>query len=162
MGSSPLTRGKPTTGTSRSSKPGLIPAHAGKTARSQPQRPRCRAHPRSRGENSTLLALSTWTDGSSPLTRGKLSRCAGSPSSQGLIPAHAGKTQLRADPCNMRTAHPRSRGENTVPSRSSVSRNGSSPLTRGKRDRRKIGIIDPGLIPAHAGKTFSIVIMRPH
>ena len=33
---------------------------------------------------------------------------------------------------------------------------GSSPLTRGKRDRRLPGRVDPRLIPAHAGKTTRV------
>ena len=50
-GSSPLTRGKPLTSISRAVRPGLIPAHAGKTCL-DPQRSSIgTAHPRSRGEN---------------------------------------------------------------------------------------------------------------
>ena len=43
---------------------------------------------------------------------------------------------------------------------------GSSPLTRGKRRRNRIRGLDPGLIPAHAGKTMSSaparVLSRAH
>ena len=50
-GSSPLTRGKPTRATWQGTHPGLIPAHAGKTAITGWRASRMRAHPRSRGEN---------------------------------------------------------------------------------------------------------------
>ena len=52
-------------------------------------------------------------------------------------------------------AHPRSRGENGLPRLTVPPCAGSSPLTRGKRvwERRAAGFI--GLIPAHAGKTYS-------
>ena len=51
-GSSPLTRGKPTRPAARTRGPGLIPAHAGKTAVCMASMRREPAHPRSRGENA--------------------------------------------------------------------------------------------------------------
>ena len=51
------------------------------------------------------------------------------------------------------TAHPRSRGENAIPLKASVSGPGSSPLTRGKRRLRQVPAGRARLIPAHAGKT---------
>ena len=71
-----------------------------------------------------------------------------------LIPAHAGKTRartLRSEPCR---AHPRSRGENCTYAMKASTLAGSSPLTRGKPFMRLRDIVDQGLIPAHAGKTF--------
>ena len=50
-------------------------------------------------------------------------------------------------------AHPRSRGENGVVSLGVGQREGSSPLTRGKRDPSADRTNRGGLIPAHAGKT---------
>ena len=70
-GSSPLTRGKLPGWTGPGTRPGLIPAHAGKTHRGRPA-PLCpRAHPRSRGENHYLDGAGDQGRGSSPLTRGK-------------------------------------------------------------------------------------------
>ena len=70
--------------------------------------------------------------GSSPLTRGKLT----SPDEQliklGLIPAHAGKTTNRRSVPTRPWAHPRSRGENLWQDWRTNTREGSSPLTRGK------------------------------
>ena len=71
VGSSPLTRGKPTCRTVALPSHGLIPAHAGKTFAFGEDRRRCRAHPRSRGENSTDCLYICSYCGSSPLTRGK-------------------------------------------------------------------------------------------
>ena len=57
------------------------------------------------------------------------------------------------------TAHPRSRGENTLSVAVADTKPGSSPLTRGKRVGALAGLGAGGLIPAHAGKT-SIVSSR--
>ena len=53
LGSSPLTRGKPSSRACATSAERLIPAHAGKTRRSLRWAARGRAHPRSRGENTS-------------------------------------------------------------------------------------------------------------
>ena len=107
----------------------LIPAHAGKTFAQRDQPSPGPAHPRSRGENPSLP----------PLFR--------------LIPAHAGKTCGGRTRRRQAAAHPRSRGENCVISRSPRLAAGSSPLTRGKLQRRVNPELKPRLIPAHAGKT---------
>ena len=91
---------------------GLIPAHAGKTPRRAGQAWRAGAHPRSRGENVRALAFVVPIVGSSPLTRGKPWREHGRVDGDGLIPAHAGKTQIQVIKAHMGEAHPRSRGEN--------------------------------------------------
>ena len=52
-GSSPLTRGKPSTPDAPRVRVGLIPAHAGKTPNTRPSTHSTRAHPRSRGENAS-------------------------------------------------------------------------------------------------------------
>ena len=132
---------------------GLIPAHAGKTARSRSRCPRIAAHPRSRGENLEPPPPSSGHSGSSPLTRGKQDDRDAVSRREGLIPAHAGKTRLPIRRGHTSRAHPRSRGENLNLSVEGVEIGGSSPLTRGKR----IGCLrshgQGRLIPAHAGKT---------
>ena len=154
MGSSPLTRGKRRLGRRTRGTPGLIPAHAGKTATPRQEPAASPAHPRSRGENGGSSVGRAGYPGSSPLTRGKLGGGRPGRIHCRLIPAHAGKTdRTRAHRASAR-AHPRSRGENgrVVPFRDHL--RGSSPLTRGKR----VGGVMPagigGLIPAHAGKTL--------
>ena len=91
-GSSPLTRGKLVATSTGTAPSGLIPAHAGKTPSVQAERRRSRAHPRSRGENMIFFREERGAAGSSPLTRGKLSKKDCTPGISGLIPAHAGKT----------------------------------------------------------------------
>ena len=91
-GSSPLTRGKRPGRDCRQDLQGLIPAHAGKTGQFRRDHALQRAHPRSRGENPTLLITTPHVQGSSPLTRGKLVPALLQLLGEGLIPAHAGKT----------------------------------------------------------------------
>ena len=54
-----------------------------------------------------------------------------------------------------RWAHPRSRGENIAEQGWDAYALGSSPLTRGKRGCCGHALASLGLIPAHAGKTYS-------
>ena len=91
--------------------------------------------------------------GSSPLTRGKPLRVRPPRKHQGLIPAHAGKTDAARRAQHPSTAHPRSRGENAPPSCAFGACEGSSPLTRGKLTLEGLDVLVVGLIPAHAGKT---------
>ena len=93
------------------------------------------------------------TNGSSPLTRGKLHGRHPVRVRQRLIPAHAGKTANSPDSRPARPAHPRSRGENFAGLKGKVSSAGSSPLTRGKPEAVEVRTLRRGLIPAHAGKT---------
>ena len=152
-GSSPLTRGKRVQWYRADRRRGLIPAHAGKTGRTPAGTRTTWAHPRSRGENAVLRGWGDVAEGSSPLTRGKLSRGQHTQPVRGLIPAHAGKTSASGTGMGGPRAHPRSRGENAV-ARNKVTNNiGSSPLTRGKRIIVFRFRFRLGLIPAHAGKT---------
>ncbi len=80
-----------------------------------------------------IAASSSLSQGSSPLTRGKLGRASDVGDLGRLIPAHAGKTKRLELQVPGDGAHPRSRGENVDVGRQSV--------------------IVSGLIPAHAGKT---------
>ena len=153
LGSSPLTRGKHRLPGRCHRRHGLIPAHAGKTASWSKSQPRSWAHPRSRGENAWLLGGAGARAGSSPLTRGKHVLIAAPDRFDGLIPAHAGKTQTQLPGEFPGRAHPRSRGENVTPGTRLVSVEGSSPLTRGKRTGVCSARLPRGLIPAHAGKT---------
>ncbi|EFF79637.1 hypothetical protein HMPREF0970_01432 [Schaalia odontolytica F0309] len=96
---------------------------------------------------------STSSQGSSPLTRGKRGSSCGARHWRGLIPAHAGKTVPERAGVEGDEAHPRSRGENWSMISPSESVSGSSPLTRGKRNRGRHRGRRARLIPAHAGKT---------
>ena len=112
-----------------------------------------RAHPRSREENTDRGPAWPTRPGSSPLTRGKLTRSPRRTKPGGLIPAHAGKTRGGAVRARRGRAHPRSRGENSAPASAWLIAAGSSPLTRGKLRRDRCPVLRHGLIPAHAGKT---------
>ena len=94
--------------------------------------------------------------GSSPLTRGKHAVTLDRVTLTRLIPAHAGKTSAATTPTPAHPAHPRSRGENLQVRDRACKQHGSSPLTRGKRDRIGSSRYEEGLIPAHAGKTVSM------
>ena len=74
VGSSPLTQGKRCPRQHPWRPTGLIPAHAGKTSAISRVARADKAHPRSRGENSTEGVSMSAVTGSSPLTRGKLER----------------------------------------------------------------------------------------
>ena len=152
-GSSPLTRGKHVAEHLRSPRRGLIPAHAGKTARVGEYCRDLAAHPRSRGENTPEEREYFAASGSSPLTRGKLDDHVRRWEEARLIPAHAGKTSgITVCQC-LFPAHPRSRGENDKRYIPLIHERGSSPLTRGKPRLSWIDLTRGRLIPAHAGKT---------
>ena len=152
-GSSPLTRGKRPPPRCRLRNDRLIPAHAGKTRSRKLEQLSARAHPRSRGENNIEAIADQAYIGSSPLTRGKPLFDDGVRDRERLIPAHAGKTWMRARTRSCDAAHPRSRGENTLRTLRRCTGLGSSPLTRGKRGLPYATDVPHRLIPAHAGKT---------
>ena len=137
VGSSPLTRGKLEEGELSALITRLIPAHAGKTPWSPRRTSGGRAHPRSRGENCKDNDRAEGGCGSSPLTRGKQRIRPAHLSGAGLIPAHAGKTCRFPGVARRYRAHPRSRGENEVKGLGHEIGDGSSPLTRGKRRRKR-------------------------
>ena len=152
-GSSPLTRGKRHEPKVRAEPRRLIPAHAGKTNWLTKGDGPIPAHPRSRGENLVSQTTPGTHGGSSPLTRGKLTRRGRHARPVRLIPAHAGKTRLLRVSARSGWAHPRSRGENGDQNQPVVRGRGSSPLTRGKLLQAAEVLLSRRLIPAHAGKT---------
>ena len=159
-GSSPLTRGKLVDRRNRRGVGRLIPAHAGKTSMSRTTARFAPAHPRSRGENYTLISRVRVRTGSSPLTRGKRPSLLAVPLLPRLIPAHAGKTVGKSVSARLLRAHPRSRGENFPVFGRLPLRTGSSPLTRGKPSFGGDGLGVDRLIPAHAGKTWRSCLPR--
>ena len=156
-GSSPLTRGKPDLVKQQWSGAGLIPAHAGKTTCTHTGSASTAAHPRSRGENRWVTGCLGYKWGSSPLTRGKRAGSSRTRRRRRLIPAHAGKTKQQKETSPPAPAHPRSRGENLQALDADERRWGSSPLTRGKPRGTSPTYPPHRLIPAHAGKTMSLV-----
>ena len=92
----------------------LIPTHAGKTGWTWRGPPGPQAHPHSRGENIDIIDETPLPEGSSPLTRGKLTNHEKRIITKRLIPTHAGKTPRARLVGGRLRAHPHSRGENPV------------------------------------------------
>ena len=153
LGSSPLTRGKLHAGHRGAPRPGIIPAHAGKTGEKWDTATPTGDHPRSRGENVGERRPAGGGGGSSPLTRGKRLSGKHRQPSTGIIPAHAGKTTRTPLSPLAWWDHPRSRGENRATRVKKELTVGSSPLTRGKPVGAAFAGSARGIIPAHAGKT---------
>ena len=133
---------------------GLIPARAGNTCFAVVIWMPSGAHPRSRGEHTTLYDqwLADW--GSSPLARGTPVTPGSRRRAGGLIPARAGNTSQPPRPAGPQRAHPRSRGEHSQILSNRWLRWGSSPLARGT-PRPLVALFHlVGLIPARAGNTL--------
>ena len=79
-----------------------------------------------------------------------------------LIPARAGKTQVRGRPRAAAGAHPRACGENLVTVPRQSGKTGSSPRVRGKRRLALEPLDERRLIPARAGKTRLQSGRAPH
>ena len=137
LGSSPLSRGIPRLVPVPAALPGIIPALAGNTCLWQQGLLRRWDHPRSRGEY-VLVAV----DGGEEV---------------GIIPALAGNTlQIIYRQVDERD-HPRSRGEYHRHLISCGRAPGSSPLSRGIRNLRRLDQRPRGIIPALAGNTRLII-----
>ncbi len=152
-GSSPLARGALGNASRSHTRDRIIPACAGSTGRCPRSSPRCRDHPRLRGEHLESMSIAYLIWGSSPLARGALPTERRLHPSRGIIPACAGSTcRCRAD---LRRAedHPRLRGEHASRAPSNHLRPGSSPLARGAREWPRYESGEPGIIPACAGST---------
>ena len=153
QGSSPLARGLPASRPSQRLLRRIIPARAGFTRMRGGRLPRPRDHPRSRGVYGARFEPGARDRGSSPLARGLQEasvRLGGEPR---IIPARAGFTAPPSAPAPESADHPRSRGVYRVPTHSSPSRPGSSPLARGLHACHQSRPFLFGIIPARAGFT---------
>ena len=131
----------------------FIPAYAGN---SQFPLYRCgqdTVHPRLRGELLAGAGCSFNDSGSSPLTRGTLyGQCVHGYFLR-FIPAYAGNSTMRANYMIKITVHPRLRGELATDTVSVTVTGGSSPLTRGTRNRKRRCRLLCRFIPAYAGNS---------
>ena len=100
----------------------------------------CGDHPRIRGEHRKRSLLKRFVTGSSPHTRGALTRSWPSSSASGIIPAYAGSTTSWAIANAASGDHPRIRGEHSF----ACLHDGR--VASGDRD---------GIIPAYAGSTWA-------
>ena len=134
-GSSPHTRGAPTSSHWPVTLSRIIPAYAGSTA--------------------PLVAGPLAPMGSSPHTRGArgaegVDRAVGR-----IIPAYAGSTGSTAVSGSATWDHPRIRGEHSHPTSKGLSSQGSSPHTRGAPSTCRFWRRRSRIIPAYAGSTGS-------
>ena len=117
----------------RAGEGGIIPAYAGST---------------------TISAGRVWTDTDHPRIRGEHApRRREIQRGWRIIPAYAGSTIRAVAPGTVGQDHPRIRGEHVEPSEMLTAQNGSSPHTRGARQRRARRRRQPRIIPAYAGST---------
>ena len=152
-GSSPHTRGAPVGVSRGTARAGIIPAYAGSTAVAIRLAPPAPDHPRIRGEHSARPLVPYNENGSSPHTRGALSRPWRTPASKWIIPAYAGSTCPRCGQPMCFGDHPRIRGEHMTMSVRSSWAVGSSPHTRGAPGMPLPTVAAGGIIPAYAGST---------
>ena len=152
-GSSPLARGTQPQPHQQRLRRRLIPARAGNTEAALPCGLPPPAHPRSRGEHSSMPRMMTRAPGSSPLARGTHRFGVQELQSKRLIPARAGNTSTPPLRWSVISAHPRSRGEHSGSASVPAGSIGSSPLARGTLLCGTIPNSTFRLIPARAGNT---------
>ena len=152
-GSSPHTRGAPSTGLVMTIEIGIIPAYAGSTLRGSRTTATRRDHPRIRGEHRSVVFLILDGSGSSPHTRGARILAEVVDGEHGIIPAYAGSTRPACRSTPARGDHPRIRGEHLVCGVTEPGLQGSSPHTRGALNSWTRTHAGSGIIPAYAGST---------
>ena len=130
----------------------LIPACAGRATCPCRDGLRSWAHPRMRGEGEPPGGVGGGGLGSSPHARGGRGACKRWSSSEGLIPACAGRAAKAKTALLTRQAHPRMRGEGGPSHTPRRAHGGSSPHARGGLPPVQTGEHDMGLIPACAGR----------
>ena len=118
-------------------------------------------HPRTRGVYMTPSHAADRRFGSSPHTRGLHHGFFIRMLSLGIIPAHAGFTDMPAVTEEGLEDHPRTRGVYLTASDLLHTREGSSPHTRGLRCRLILSAFRFRIIPAHAGFTVTSLSSVP-
>ena len=157
-GSPPRMRGKRLNQPIRRQSRRITPADAGKTP---PLSQICRHdkdHPRGCGENCPIAQPRYLGRGSPPRMRGKLRGHLATVKQNGITPADAGKTFLRAETTVLHEDHPRGCGENWLSDLWGGIKNGSPPRMRGKREKNRGAVYGIRITPADAGKTPETVM----
>ena len=157
IGSSPHSRGTPCNPLRSEQSPGIIPAFAGNTHRSQKSLAHREDHPRIRGEHGYTKCSSRSHSGSSPHSRGTRGALYFLDALFGIIPAFAGNTYSVLFLSASTKDHPRIRGEHGVRRYYMETGKGSSPHSRGTHIRGVGRDQGPGIIPAFAGNTNSSI-----
>ena len=152
-GSSPLSRGTLGKKLRFSSPPRIIPAFAGNTTWGRYFYYNVVDHPRFRGEHLKSEENMEDLPGSSPLSRGTHRNRTDRMAALRIIPAFAGNTLPILFLISWIKDHPRFRGEHDMDVIEWAKKYGSSPLSRGTRQRRGFEQIQTRIIPAFAGNT---------
>ena len=132
---------------------GRFPARAGSTSGPSSSSPKCRDHPRSRGEHGVSWLALACARGSPPLARGALINFLNHVIRQRITPARAGSTAPLLRRCLGDADHPRSRGEHGAGLYSCPHGLGSPPLARGAPQSTTAAVVGDGITPARAGST---------
>ena len=110
---------------------GIIPAHAGNTARDYVFDTVGGDHPRACGEHARVAGSQFTGAGSSPRMRGTPWQLPAYRRGKGIIPAHAGNTRFPCCGCRWWWDHPRACGEHYIETHACLIPQGSSPRMRG-------------------------------
>ena len=154
VGSSPHTRGTHRVEVRLVDVRRFIPAYAGNAGSRRRPAPVTPVHPRIRGERSDWASRMPWPSGSSPHTRGTPEAAGAGDSDERFIPAYAGNASgMQSIQCRP-AVHPRIRGERSMKAEVPQNTLGSSPHTRGTRDRPTIPQTRSRFIPAYAGNAM--------
>ena len=158
MGSSPRVRGSLWKGPGTVQVIGIIPAGAGLTFPHSRGNALGRDHPRGCGAHILYESLIVYGLGSSPRVRGSLFKFVNIALDIGIIPAGAGLTESALGVIDAARDHPRGCGAHPVVANVPPCGQGSSPRVRGSRRVGCCPIWIPGIIPAGAGLTHSLLI----
>ena len=159
-GSPPHRRGKVGLDGGLSEAVGITPAQAGKSklALCTPSCPT--DHPRAGGEKNKELKGVWLPMGSPPRGRGKECVVVWVMAKVGITPAWAGKSSPRSGTVQPVRDHPRVGGEKILLFAASRASVGSPPRRRGKVCPAKHDERQPGITPAHAGKSWARFLPR--
>ena len=129
-----------------------IPAHAGKPLSDCLSAISIRVYPRACGETHRISASLYDSEGLSPRMRGNHGVDVGAASSDGSIPAHAGKPAPRSRRRRLEEVYPRACGETALGPGDWRAGLGLSPRMRGNLIHAISSSVPLRSIPAHAGK----------
>ena len=131
----------------------ITPAHAGKSMARLMVRKHIQDHPRACGEKFIGDVYELSEMGSPPRMRGKVNQKNNACIAIRITPAHAGKSVLFFTCSQKSEDHPRACGEKGCGIRQRAPGIGSPPRMRGKGNITNNIIQEPGITPAHAGKS---------
>ena len=138
---------------------GITPAHAGKRVLRAASVSDARDHPRTCGEKLLAGSRTRSRLGSPPHMRGKDAAAGDGLGSVGITPAHAGKSKRVEQALGVHRDHPRTCGEKGHRQTLDAICMGSPPHMRGKGADVTHRPANPGITPAHAGKSLFSVSM---